>query len=93
MKMRTVDYEQDSLKWKWNRSGAMEHTLECLGNFNKLHLKHGSYSRGKELQRKKVREALKSKRARSDEKAKLFNQNDRNYVITCINTPLYTSRR
>ena len=32
-----TEHQQHSLKGKLESSGATEHTLECLGNFNWLH--------------------------------------------------------
>ena len=34
---RTIEHQQDSIKGKWECSGAAEHCLKCHGQFNWLH--------------------------------------------------------
>ena len=36
---RTIEHQQDSIKGKWESSGATEHCLKCHGQFNWLHPK------------------------------------------------------
>ena len=36
---RTVEHEQDSFNGKWESSGAIEHYLECYGQFNWINSK------------------------------------------------------
>ena len=36
---RTTEHQQDSIKGKWESSGATEHWLKCHGQFNWLHPK------------------------------------------------------
>ena len=53
---RNIEYQQDSLKGKWESSGATEHCLECLGQFNLINLK--TLSTKQQYQRQKIRESL-----------------------------------
>ena len=36
---RSIEYQQESIKGNWSSSGATEHTKECYGHFDWLHLK------------------------------------------------------
>ena len=53
---RTIEHQQDSIKGKWESSGATEHCLECHGQFNWLHPK--TLSRETRYKSRKIRESL-----------------------------------
>ena len=56
---RTIEHEQDSLKGKWESSGATEQCLKCHGQFNLLHPK--TLSREARYKSRKIRESLEIK--------------------------------
>ena len=53
---RTIEHQQDSIKGKWESSGATEHCLKCHGQFNWLHPK--TLSREARYKSRKIRESL-----------------------------------
>ena len=53
---RAIEHQQDSIKVKWESSGATEHCLKCHGQFNWLHSKKLSREAGSKS--KKIKESL-----------------------------------
>ena len=77
---RTIELQQDSIKGKWESSGATEHSLKCHGQFNWLHPK--ALSREARDKRRKIRESLEIKRSKCDSSKSNINRDDGNLVKT-----------
>ena len=77
---RTIEHEQDSLKGKWESSGATEHSLKCHGQFNLLHPK--TLSREARYKSRKSRESLEIKRSKCNSRKSNINHDDGNFVKT-----------
>ena len=77
---RTIEHQQDSIKGMWESSGATEHCLECLGQFNWLHPKTLSWeARYKGRKIWVSREIIRSKCNSSKSN---INRDDGNFVKT-----------
>ena len=83
---RTIEHEQDSLKGKWESSGATEHSLKCHGQFNLLHPK--TLSREARYKSRKIRESLEIIRSKCNSSKLNINRNDGNFVKTNTRTSL-----
>ena len=83
---RTVEHQQDSIKGKWESSGATEHCLKCHGQFNWLHPQ--TLSREARYKSRKTRESLEIKRSKCDISKLNINRDDVNCVKTNTLTPL-----
>ena len=84
---RTIEHQQDSMKGKWESSGATEHCLECHGQFNWLHPK--TLSREARYKSRKIRESLEIIRSKCSSSKLNINRNDgNNFVKTNTWTPL-----
>ena len=83
---RTIEHQQDSIKGKWESSGATEHCLKCHGQFNWLHPK--TLSREARFKSRKIRESLKIKRSECSSSKSNINLYDGNFVKTNTWTPL-----
>ena len=57
---RSIENQQDSIKGKWESSGATEHCLKCHGQFSWLQLK--TLSREARYKSRKIKESLEIKR-------------------------------
>ena len=77
---RTIEHQQDSIKGKWENSGATEHCLKCHGLFSWLHPK--TLSREARCQSIKIRESLEIKRSKCDSSRSNINRDDGNPVKT-----------
>ena len=75
---RTIEHQQDSIKGKWESSGATEHCLKCHGQFNWLHPK--ILSREARCQSIKIRESLEIKRSKCGSRKSNKNRDDDNLV-------------
>ena len=83
---RTIEHQQDSIKGKWESSGATEHCLECHGQFNWLHPK--TLSREARYKSRKIRESLEIIRSKCNSSKLNINRDDGNFVKTNTWTPL-----
>ena len=81
--IRTTEHQQDSIKGKWESSGATEHCLKCHGEFNWLQLK--TLSREARYKNRKIRESLEIKRSKCDSSRFNINRDDGNLIATTIN--------
>lgn len=82
---RSIEHQQDSIKGKWESSGATEHCLKCHGQFNWLHpqtikIESKYYDR-------KIRESLEIKKSKCSNK-NVLNRDEGN-VKTNTWTPLF----
>ena len=84
---RTIEQQQDSFNGKWESSGATEHCLECHGQFNWINPK--TLSTEQQYHRRKVRESLEIKKAKTSKRRKVLNRDERNLVKTNTWTPLF----
>ena len=82
----TIEHHQDSLKGKWNNSGATEQTLTCHGQFNWIQPK--TIAREKDYRKRKIREVLEIKKAEFNKKIQVLNMDEGNLVKTNTWTPL-----
>ena len=82
---RTIEHQQDSIKGKWESSGATEHCLECHGQFNWLHPK--TLSREARYKSRKIREPLEITRSKCNSSKLNINHDDSNFVKTNTSTP------
>ena len=83
---RTIDHQQDSIKGKWESSGATEHCLTCHGQFNWIHPK--SIKIEPKYYERKIREALDIKKAKCSD-VKVLNRDEGNIFKTNSWTPLF----
>ena len=83
---RTIEHQQDSIKGKWESSGATEHCLECHGQFNWLHPK--TLSREARYKSRKIWESLEIIRSKCNSSKLNINRDDGNFVKTNTWTPL-----
>ena len=81
---RTIEHQQDSIKTKWESSGATEHCLKCHGQL--IHPK--TLSREARYKSRTMRESLEIKRSKCDSSKSNINQDDDNFVKTNTWTPL-----
>ena len=86
---RTIEHEQDSLKGKWESSGATEHSLKCHGQFNLLHPK--TLSREARYKSRKIRESLEIKKSKCNSSKSNINRDDGNFDKNNTWTPLLRS--
>ena len=86
---RTIEHQQDSIKGKWESSGATEHCLECHGQFNWLHPK--TLSREARYKSRKIRESLKIKKSKCNSSKSNINRDDGNFDKNNTWTPLLRS--
>ena len=70
---RTIEHQQDSFNGKWESSGATEHCLECHGQFNWINPK--TLSTEQQYHRRKIRESLEIKKAKTNKRRKVLNRN------------------
>ena len=63
-----------------NLDGATEHTLTCHGHFNWIHPK--TVVRENDYRKRKIREALETKKAKYNKKIKVLNRIEGNLVKT-----------
>ena len=75
---RTIEHQEDSFKGKWENSDATEHCLECHGQFNWIN--HKTLSTEQQYQRRKIRESLKIKKAKTNKRRKVLNRDEGNLV-------------
>ena len=80
---------QDSIKGKWENSGATKHCLKWHDQFNWLHPKTLSWE--VRYKSRKIRESLEIKRSKCNSSKSNINHNDGNFVKTNIWTPLLTN--
>ena len=83
---RTTEHQQNSIKGKWESSGAAERCLKCHGQLNWLHPK--TLSREARHKSRKIRESLEIKRSKCDSSKSNINRDDGNLVKTNTWTPL-----
>ena len=84
---RTIEHQQDSFNGKWGNSGATEHCLECYGQFNWINPK--TLSTEQQYHRRKIRESLEIKKAKTNKRRKVLNRDEGNLVKTNTWTPLF----
>ena len=80
---RTIEHQQDSIKGKWESSGATKHCLESHGQFNWLHPK--TLSREAGYKSRKIGESVEIKRSKCNSSKLNIN---RNFVKAITWTPL-----
>ena len=85
----SIEHQQDSIKGKWENSGAIEHCLKWHDQFNWLHPK--TLSREARYKSRKIRESLEIKRSKCNSSKSNINHNDGNFVKTNIWKPLLTN--
>ena len=83
---RTIEHQQESIKGKWESSGATEHCLKCHSQFSWLQPK--TLSREARYKSRKIRESLEIKRSKCDSSKLNINRDDGNFVKTNTWTPL-----
>ena len=83
---RTIDNQQDSIKGKWESSGATELCLECHGQFNWLHPK--TLSREAIYKSREIRESQEIIRSKCNSSKLNVNRVDGSFVKTNTWTPL-----
>ena len=71
---RSIEHQQDSIKGKWESSGATEHCLKCHGQFNWLHPK--TLSREARYKSRKIRESLEIIRSKCNSSKLNINRDD-----------------
>ena len=76
---RTIELQQDSIKGKWESSGATEHCLEYHGQFNWLHPKTSREARYKS---RKITESPEIIRSKCNSSKLNINRDDGNFVKT-----------
>ena len=82
---RTIEHQQDSFNGKWESSGTTEHCLECQGQFNWINPK--TLSIEQQYHRRKLRESLGIRKAKTNKRRKYLNRDVRNGFtsILCFN--------
>ena len=65
---RTIEHQQDSFKGTWENSGAIEHCLECHGQFSWINPK--TLSTEQQYHRRNIRESLEIKRKKRTKEEK-----------------------
>ena len=84
---RTIEHQQDRLNGKWESSGATEHCVECHGQLNWINSK--TLSTEHQYHRRKIRESLEIKKAKTNKRRKVLNCDEGNLVKTNAWTPLF----
>ena len=85
---RSIEHQQESIKGNWSSSGATEHTKECHGHFDWLHLK--TLSMKNRYYARKVRESLEIDMAVVKYgQDKVLNRDNGNFVRTNAWKPLF----
>ena len=84
---RTIEHQQYSFSRRCVSSGATEHCLECHGQFNWINLK--TLSTEQQYHRRKIRESLEIKKAKTNKRRKDFNRYEGNLVKTNTWTQLF----
>ena len=84
---KTIEHQQDSFNGKRESSGATVHCLEYHGQFNWINLK--TLLTEQQYHRRKIRESLEIKKAKTNKRRKVLNCDDRNLVKTNTWTPLF----
>ena len=84
---RTIEHQQDNFNGKWESSGATEHFLEYHGQFNWINPK--TLSAEQQYHRRKIRESLEIKKAKTNKRRKVLNRDEGNLVKTNTWTPLF----
>ena len=77
---RTIEHQQDSIKGKWESSGATEYCLECHGQFNWLHPK--TLSREARYKKQKNQGVTGSYKIKMNSSKLNVNRDDGNFVKT-----------
>ena len=77
---RAIEHQKDSIKVKWESSGATEHCLKCHGQFNWRHSK--TLSREARSKSKKIKESLEIKRLKCNSDKSNINRDDDNFIKT-----------
>ena len=84
---RTIEHQQDSFNGKWESSDATEHCLECHGQFNWINPK--TLPTEQQYHRRKTRELLEIKKAKTNKRRKILNRDEGHLVKTNTWTPLF----
>ena len=84
---RIIEHQQDSFNGKWESSGVTEHCLECRGQFNWIIPK--TLSTKQQYHRRKIRESLEIKKAKTNERRKVLNRDEGNLAKTNTWAPLF----
>ena len=85
---RTIEHQQDSFKGTWESSGATEHCLECHGQFSWINLK--TLSTEQWYHKRKIRESLEIKKAKTNKRRKVLNRDEGNLVNINTWIPLFS---
>ena len=83
---KTIEYQQDSFKGKWDNSGATEYSLTCHGQVNWIQTK--AIIREKDFRKKKIREELEIKKTKYNKGIKVLISDKGNLVETNTGAPL-----
>ena len=84
---KTIEHQQDSFNGKWESSCATGHYLECHRQFNWI--KPKTLSTEQQYHRRKIRESLEIKKAKTNKRRKVLNRDEGNLVKTNTWTPLF----
>ena len=84
---RTIVNQQDSFNGKSESSGATEHCLQCHGQFNWINPK--TLSTEQQYHRRKIRESLEIKKAKTNKRRKVLNRDEGNLFKTSTWIPLF----
>ena len=84
---RTIEHQQDSFKGTWESSGATDHCLECHRQFDWINPK--TLSTEQQYHRRKIRESLEIKKAKTNKRRKVLNHDEGNLIKTNMWTPLF----
>ena len=77
---RTIEHQQDSFNGKQESSDATKHCLECHGQFNWINSK--TLPTEQQYHRRKIRESLEIKKAKTNKRRKVLNRDEGNLVKT-----------
>ena len=84
---RIIEHQQYSFNRRCVSSGATEHCLECHGQFNWINPK--TLSTEQQYHRRKIRESLEIKKAKTNKRRKVLNHDEGNLIKTNMWTPLF----
>ena len=88
---RCIEHQQDSIKSNWESSGTTEHTKECHGQFDLIHLR--TITVISNMYKRKVHEALEINRRKTlnetDKTFKVLNRDNGDYITMNSWKPLF----
>ena len=88
---RSIEHQEDSMTGKWEASGATEHSKDCHGRFNWLHIK--THAKLSNIHERKIRKSLEinnlETKAEYDKSIKVLNRDRGNIVNPNSCKPLF----